>query len=145
MKLTSHSQELRQRQQTNFSDKELTDQSYKDSCDINQIIANYALTGVLAEPNKNLGSYMDCSQIPSLMDAHDLVESAKQSFMELPAEIRKLMYNNPENLEKFIQNPENHAVLTKNGIIVEKQKTQSATPTSQPAVAKKKADQSEDS
>lgn len=107
------------RVQIDCSEEKVTDQSYAKSTDINNIMANYHKTGVLPHTRENLARYIDNTEIPSLIEAHELIEGAKSMFMELPAHIRKLMDNNPQNMESFIRNPENTETLVKYGLIVE--------------------------
>lgn len=116
MKITNHS-ELRKRCSLKLNKTVKTDQSYKNLCDINLIVSNYNKTGVLSHVKSNLPTYMDHTEIPSLMEAHAIVRDAQAAFMELPSQIRKLMDHNPKNLESFIQNPENRDLLEKNGIL----------------------------
>ena len=104
--------------QIDCSEEKLTDQSYAKAADINNIMANYHKTGVLPQTREKLARYIDTTEIPSLIEAHELIEQSKNMFMELPAHIRKLMDNDPTKMESFIKNPENHDTLVKYGLLV---------------------------
>ena len=110
------------RVQIDCSEEMLTDQSDKNSADINNIVANYHKTGLLPEVRNKVARYVDNTNVMDLMEAHQFISEAKQMFMELPAHIRKLMDNDPRNLEQFISNPENKEVLVKYGVLEENKK-----------------------
>lgn len=119
MKITNH-HELRRDVSIDCSSPILTDQSYKNECDINVIMANYAKTGLMSHVTTLQPHYTDNTIIPSLEAAYDIVNAAENAFFELPPDIRKLMDNDPSQLENFIANPDNVQILLKNGILVEK-------------------------
>lgn len=108
---------LRRRTSINFKDSvDLTDQSYKNSSDINVIMARYYQTGVMPS-NSHSGEYLDNTLVPSLEEAHALVQDAKTRFSELPFSIRAQMSHNPQNLETFLADPDNRDQLLKHGLI----------------------------
>lgn len=98
----------------------MTDQSDKNYLDINNIMKNYAKTGLLPQFKEKIAQYIDTTQIPSYMEAQEQMSKAKQLFMQLPSEVRKLMDNNPANMEKVIVNPDYKDILIKYGIYEEK-------------------------
>lgn len=116
-KTYSNAQEQRKRSSLNASSPKLTDQSSKKSADINNIMLQYAKTGLLPVQKENLAQYIDNTSVPSLIEAHSLIADAQAQFMELPAQIRKLMDNDPNKLVPFIQDPENQDLLVKYKII----------------------------
>jgi len=113
-------QTQRNRQSIDCSHPILTDQSSKNMCDINKIVAQYAKTGMLPQFQQKIPQYGDFSNLPTLAAAMEIVQEAKQQFMELPANIRKLMDNDPRKFETFLQDPTNHETLLKAGLIVQK-------------------------
>jgi len=95
-----------------------TRQEFAADCDINNIMAQYQTTGFL--PN-NLNTrdpqYLDLSNTPTrLQDALALVEEARTAFMQLPAQLRREMDNDPVNFVAWAQNPENADELRKYGL-----------------------------
>lgn len=101
------------------SEPKLTDQSDAKSADINHIMKVYQKTGVLPHTKAKLAVYVDNTGLPSLEEAHSMVQSAKEAFMELPSNIRKLMDNDPTKLVGFINDPQNQGILIEYGIIDE--------------------------
>lgn len=120
MKITNH-HELRKRSTIDCSSPKITDQSYKKLCDINVIMANYAKTGVFGHVNQNAPRFIDNTGLPSLEKAFEIVYAAEEAFYELPAEIRKLMDNDPSKLESFIQTKENADLLLKHGVLLKRE------------------------
>lgn len=96
------------------------DQSFKNSCDVNIIMAQYAKTGMLPQNTSIPARFIDNTTIPSLEHAFDIVNAAYEAFFELPPTIRKLMDNDPSKLENFIADDNNRDLLIKNGILVDK-------------------------
>lgn len=106
------------RHSIDFSDaKDLTDQSFKKSCDINNIMKSYEKTGLLPEVNKALARYVDNTTAIPLELAYERINEAKALFHELPLAIRKQMDNDPTQLEAFLSNPDNHDQLLKHGLL----------------------------
>lgn len=120
MKITNH-HELRRDVSIDCSEPVLTDQSYKNACDINLIMANYAKTGMLPHFQTSQPQYIDNTEIPNLMEAFEITRHATDLFNQLPADVRRLMDNNPANLEEFVNNPENKDILLKNGVLVKRE------------------------
>jgi hypothetical protein len=118
--ITNHS-ELRRRVSLDCSKPVLTDQSQKAMTDINNIMLAYSKTGLLPSQTQKLAYYIDNTEIPSLEEAHKLISDAKNMFYELPAQVRKLMDNDPTKLVSFINDEENKDILIKYGILEPKQ------------------------
>lgn len=97
-----------------------TDQSDKNMTDINVIMKNYLKTGVLPNFKQKVAQYIDTTQIPSYMEAHEQITRANELFRALPSEVRKLMNNDPSQLEQVIKNPNYREVLEKHGILKKK-------------------------
>lgn len=106
-----------------FDEKnDMTDQSYKNSSDINVIMKQYEKTGLLPQQTHIEPKFGDFSNTPDLIEAFNIANRAVEAFDSLPPDIRKAMDNNPANLELYISNPENYETLKKHGIVVERQK-----------------------
>lgn len=112
---------LRKRVQIDCSKPKLTDQSYKKSADINNIMLQYSRTGLLPQVKEKIARYVDNTDVLPLEIAHDKIREARTLFMQLPSDIRKLMDNDPTKLVSFIQNPENADILIKKGVLEKKQ------------------------
>nr|QJB20117.1 MAG: internal scaffolding protein [Microvirus sp.] len=86
----------------------LTEQHHKDRVDINNIIQNYTITGVLPDiQNKLQPFYGDFSNGEDFLEAQIKIKQAEESFMALPPQIRREFDNQPYKLLEFISNPQN--------------------------------------
>lgn len=86
----------------------ITEQHHKDRVDINNIISNYTLTGILPEiQNRKEALYGDFSSGDDFLESQLKVQKAEEAFFSLPAQIRKRFDNQPYKLLEFISNPQN--------------------------------------
>lgn len=119
----------RKRCQIDCSTPILTDQSDAKMADINNIMAQYAKTGLLPNINEHIASYQDNTLAIPLEEAHNILTAAKVLFMELPAQIRKLMDNDPTQLQSFLNNPDNQDILIKHKMLESKKPLLDREPT----------------
>lgn len=105
------------RVQTVNSEKSLTQQQFKDECDINNIMKKYEQTGEFLHLTKKQGQYADFSEIQDYQAMYDTVIKAEEAFMTLPAETRLRFQNNPGKLIEFIQDEKNYEEGVKLGIL----------------------------
>lgn len=84
-----------------------THQSFKNECDINQIMSKFKKTGMVTHLAKNKGVYMDISNAPDYQKALDTVLKAESAFMALPSQVRKELGNDPQNLMDLLKDPKN--------------------------------------
>ena len=96
----------------------LTQQHFKDECDINWIIRHY--NGQTPPP----AVYGDVSMFNGLQDAIDMVDSANEAFMALPSSVRDDFGHDPAAFFAFANNPENKEYLYDKGLAVRPQKSQ---------------------
>lgn len=116
----------------------LTQQQYKDDCDINKILERYARTGELTHMMKRDPAYGDFSKVPDYLDAMGIVLKAQEQFENLDAPIRKRFNNDPAEFLAFATNAENLPEMVKMGLAVAKpQPTPSKTPDVDPSTASK--------
>ena len=100
-----------------FDDPELmTKQSFKDECDINNIVNRFTRTGVLPTLPPT-GVYGDFSEIGSYQDALIKVQQIDDMFDALPAKLRARFENNPALFLDFVDNPDNHDEMVQLGLI----------------------------
>lgn len=86
----------------------LTRQEFADECDINKLMAQYEKTGMLpSSTNPVPPRYLDVSDVPDLMLAHQILQDATASFMSLPATVRRDFDNDPIKFVTFAENPDN--------------------------------------
>lgn len=108
-----------ERRTAKLSDKQITDQSWKKSCDINNIVKQFTKTGTLPNSTK-IPQYGDFSELPTLEAAFEVAHSAQEAFYSLPAMVRKLIDNDPSKLELFIADEANREICEKHGLIEKK-------------------------
>ena len=101
----------------------LTQQQFKDECDINKIMDRYLRTGVLSDPLQNRGTpkYGDYADIGDYMDHMNKVVEAIEMFEALPASIRKRFNNNPGELIDFVMDENNRTEAEFLGLIEKKE------------------------
>jgi phage internal scaffolding protein len=94
----------------------LAQQHYKDECDINNILQQFNITGLL--PNSPLSPrYGDFSGIGDYHSALNRVIAAQDEFDALPAQIRARFDNDPANLIEFLENENNRPEAEKLGLV----------------------------
>lgn len=106
---------LVERFHTKLSDIKMTEQSHAKACDINNIVAQFAKTGILPDSNRQ-PSYLDVSNIPSTEEAFKIAHEARDAFMRLPSTIRKLIDNDPSQLSKFMLDEKNRDLCIEHGL-----------------------------
>jgi len=94
----------------------LAQQHYKDETDINTILRQFNVTGLL--PQSPLSPrYGDFTGISDYQSALNAVIAAEDGFMTLPADIRVQFGNDPEQLINFLDNPDNKEQAIKLGLV----------------------------
>lgn len=94
-----------------------TQQNCESDTNINKIMER-AKRGQMPELRQNL-VYGDVSNAPDYQQSLNKVLQAQESFMALPAIIRKRFQNDPGSLLEFLQHEENRAEAIKLGLIEE--------------------------
>ena len=97
-------------------DVTLTQQHFKDECDINNILRQFNITGLLPESPLS-PRYGDFTGIGDYHSALNSVIAAEEGFMALPAQIRSRFENDPAKLIDFLDNPENKNEAISLGLI----------------------------
>lgn len=92
-------------------------QSHKDECDINLIMAKYRQTGLVEHLAKVPPRWEDVSGVLDYHQAINLVMEAQDSFMSLPAAVRKHFDNDPAQFMAACQDPEQTEVLQRLGLL----------------------------
>ena len=90
-------------------DQGLTHQSFKDECDINNILANYTRTGELGVDVPSHASYLDLSDVKDYQTSLNILAEAQSAFDALPAKVRARFNNNPEELLHFVHDEKHTA------------------------------------
>lgn len=98
----------------------LTQQHFKDSCDINKIMERAKSTGVVAGPPGSGGRRPFYGDFSSQLDYHESLNAvieADNQFMTLPAALRKRFNNDPGELLKFVSDKKNKQEAIELGLI----------------------------
>lgn len=107
----------REKHQTIPTGKSMTDQSQKDKCDVNKIMAHALKTGEIPHLRESEGRFVDVSETQSFHDAMNIVAQTNSLFAEYPAELRKDFNNDPAQFLEFINNPDNYNEMVDMGLI----------------------------
>ena len=108
--------------QTINNEPTMTQQQFKDECDVNNILRKHGHDPVafqaLTRPG---GVYADFSNITEYREMLDTVMNAQDAFSALPAHLRYRFGNDPAQLLEFIQDGKNYDEGVKLGILTPKQ------------------------
>lgn len=89
-------------------DPGLTQQQWKDECDVNKIMEQMYKTGSLTHiRNQQTGAYADLTDLPDYQTSLNTIIKANETFEALPAEIRTRFKNDPAELIAFIDDEKN--------------------------------------
>lgn len=95
----------------------VTQQSFKDECDINEIVRRFGLTGEMpgdfAMPVSG-----DFTGVIDFQSAMNLVVAAQEEFMRVPADVRARFNNDPARLMAFLEDGRNYDEALKLGLVV---------------------------
>lgn len=106
----------------------MTDQQWKDDCDVNHIMSRYVKTGHLTHLQKKPGMYADLSKITDLVGAYEDIHQAEEAFMALPSRLRNKFDNDPVKLVQYLQDPKNLEEAIKEQLIPDPKKEKEKAP-----------------
>jgi len=87
-----------------------TDQTQRDRCNINTIMAKAQMTGMLPNMDRQAqAQYGDFSNAEDYQTMCNKVVQAKEQFLNLPSNIRNRFNNDPAQLIGFLNDPTNDA------------------------------------
>lgn len=101
---------------SHVGEKSMTDESWKDETDVNNIMAKFKKTGNITHVARLQGTYGDFSNVPDLQAAMQTITEASLAFDALPAKIRERFGNSPQQFLKFMHNTENDPEAIKLGL-----------------------------
>jgi len=116
--------------QTAIHDRPITQQQFKDECDINKIMEKYQRTGQITHLARNQGIYADLTSLGDYQQSLQKVIDAENAFDTLPAKVRERFGNDPAGLLTFLADPQNKEEAIKLGLIEKPKKA--PTPTNEP-------------
>lgn len=106
---------------TKCEDETMTQQQFKDECDINKIMKRFGVTG---EVPMNIRPVLpdDYNDVFDFQTAMNTVRRAQEAFMKMPSGIRARFQNNPQVFTEFFSDPENRQEAEKMGLVLPKPK-----------------------
>ncbi len=106
-------------------------QSFKDECDINNIMAKYQKTGAIDHFSKHAPRYEFASS-NDFAESMRIVTKAQEMFAELPSSIRSKFNNEPEQFLEFVQNPDNLSEMETLGLTTKRPESTDSGPPGTP-------------
>lgn len=93
-------------------------QSFKEECDINEIVRRFGLTGEMPGDFAMPVSGVDVSEFQmDYKTALDFVHASQAEFMRMPPELRARFENDPGSLLAFLNDSKNREEAVKLGLI----------------------------
>lgn len=87
--------------------KTRTKQSFKDECDINNILKQYSATGIVRHIRQEQPRYADLPDDVDFQTAMNTVIQAESAFASLPSKVRNRFHNDPAEFLAFMADPKN--------------------------------------
>lgn len=84
-----------------IDDNLLTQQQFRDECDMNSIVARANRGIAPSRVNRGTPQYGDFSNVPDIAASYNIVKNAEAAFMKLPAQLRLELDNNPANVNQI--------------------------------------------
>lgn len=100
-----------------FEKPSLTQQHFKDDCDINKIIERFTRTGLLPQYPGEEMQFGDYTAAVDYHEAMTIVAQAKQQFEALPSAVRDKFDNDPVKMLDFVSKKENIEESVKLGLL----------------------------
>lgn len=100
-------------------EESMTQQSFRDECDINTIVKRFGLTGELPT-NFRTPQYGDFDNVMDYQTALNAVRQAGEAFMEMPAELRARFNHDPQQLMDFVAKESNREEAERLGLVPKK-------------------------
>lgn len=109
----------------------MTQQHFKDECDINVILKSYrGKIPASTEP----AFFTDCT-VNDLQSAYEIAEDIGARFDSLDSEVRAKFNNNPLDLLEFVHNSDNETAAIELGLLPKPEPAPAPAPSPEPAPA----------
>nr|UXQ87923.1 MAG: internal scaffolding protein [Microvirus sp.] len=93
-----------------------TKQSFKNECDIQNILQQFVKTGLVTHISSRAPHYADYIGVPEFQEAQNSIAAAQTAFDSLPSHIRRRFGNDPSQFLEFVHNPDNSQEIIKMGL-----------------------------
>ena len=97
----------------------VTQQCFKDECDINILLAKFAVTGQLPE-NVRVPQYVDFEEAFDFQSSMNVIRAAEEAFNAMPAEVRDRFQNDPGRFLEFANDASNYEEALKMGLAIKR-------------------------
>lgn len=99
----------------------MTKQEFLPDCDINNILAEFKVTGQIRHlaANAAAGVYADLSSVPDFQTALNTVAAGEAAFATLPSKLRARFENDPAQFLAFMEDPANQDEIIKLGLAID--------------------------
>ncbi len=99
-----------------FLKPSLAKQSFKQECDINNIMRKFQKTGLVDHLNTHNGEYGNFIHTADYHSSLNQILEAEEMFATIPSSIRKKFDNDPSLFLDFVQDPENIPEMIEMGL-----------------------------
>lgn len=97
-------------------DESLAQQQFKDDVDINVLLERFKITGQMPQ-GVVMPTYGDFTGVSDYRTAQEAIRRARDSFMQLPAELRAKFDNDPQKLLEFVSDEKNRDKAVELGLV----------------------------
>lgn len=116
-----------------FKQPSMTQQHFKDECDVNRIMQRYEETGNWGEQTNVRPQFGDFSTEFDFRQAQETVIAAAEAFAALPSRVRKRFNNDPAELLEFVMDEKNREEAVFLGLIEKPMQQETALKEGEPA------------
>lgn len=97
----------------------MTQQHFKEECDIDRILKKYSETGFLVDPlaQRRPAQWGDFSSVADYQAAMNKLVSVQESFDALPSRLRDRFKNDPMQMLAFLEDPNNRKEAEELGLV----------------------------
>lgn len=112
-----------------FTEPSLTQQHFRDECDVNHILRKARETGLLANPfgKAQAPQFGDFSDGFDFQAIQNTLARAQERFEALPSAVREEFSNSPAKLLRFVQDEKNYERALELGLVHERVAPQGVT------------------
>ena len=100
-------------------DESVTQQCFKDECDINILLAKFAVTGQLPD-NVRVPQFVDFEETFDFQSSMNVIRAAEEAFNAMPAEVRDRFQNDPGRFLEFANDASNYDEALKMGLAIKR-------------------------
>ena len=97
----------------------VTQQCFKDECDINILLKKFAVTGQLPE-NVRVPQFADFEEAFDFQSSMNVIRAAEEAFNAMPAEVRDRFQNDPGRFLEFANDASNYDEALKMGLAIKR-------------------------